>query len=179
MALLGLDLGINRTGFCVGDGSTVPLASALRYEPVGEHFGALGVPFKRDLIRLIGDHGVERVIYEAPLKLRHDSMLTLRKIYGMGFLLETACAEIGVPCREEDPKPVKLELTGTRKADKDAMVLAARRAGISLPRTKADGMEDAADAFAVWLVAVRLYAKQHLPLWDQRIHGRAFTLRGQ
>lgn len=175
MNLLGLDLGINRTGFAVGDGSADPEVGAWRFPPAGEDLAALGVPFWRRLSALHARTPVGLVMYEAPLLDRYrDKVVVLRKTFGLGMLVETwaGLQDPPIPCEEEPFGALKRELTGKAKAGKGDMVAVCERIGIPLPATKADGREDAADGFAAWLVAVRLHARQHLTAWDRRLYSR-------
>jgi hypothetical protein len=75
-----------------------------------------------------------------------------------------------VECREANVYDVKQALTGSKGADKDQMVAGALRLGVTLPETKVDGREDAADAVGAWLVGVRHYAKEFAPAWDRRVY---------
>ena len=60
---------------------------------------------------------------------------------------------------------IKKGLGGFGGADKDDMMAAAKRAGMH-PK-----VHDEADAFGMWIVVMRTYAKQYQHIWDQRLYG--------
>lgn len=198
--ILGLDLATRLTGYCVGNGRAHPTASAWRWPHVEDDLGMLGALVRSDLTPLIRGHGVTHVIYEKPILVvapgadapdldtpavwkgrrggkqrrpgqRTDNLATIRKLYCLGGFVELVCRDLGVVCQEEDLGRVKKELTGDRHADKDRMVAAALACGIELPETLAAGQRDAADAFACWLVGVRLHTEFKVATaWDQRVY---------
>ena len=171
MTILGLDLGINRTGWCLGTGAMVPLAGAWVFNPTGDSLGALGDAFSAKLLNLPGGAIPDVVLYEAPFLDRYrDKVIVLRKTYGLGFWLETWCRSAGIICEEVPFGKVKRELGGSATASKEDMVAAAKKCGVNLPPNANQGMEDAADAFGVWLIGVRLYARQFQPAWDRRLY---------
>jgi Holliday junction resolvasome RuvABC endonuclease subunit len=169
--ILALDLAPRKTGWCAGKGQEVPTAGALLSE--ADSLGELGATLWSGLESLRRRFEPTHIIVEAPIKAPHDSLLTLRKLYGMGFLTETFAAVYSIPYTEADLRAVKRELTGSSQADKDQMVHMAEKCGVALPRYKAHGREDAADAFGVWLIGVRLHASRlDSERWDKLIHGR-------
>jgi len=117
------------------------------------------------------ERALTHLIYEAPILDRYrDKLNTIRRLYGMGFLVETWARVNGVVYAEEPVAVLKRELAGRAGASKDDMVYVARKCGLALPPTKADGLEDAADAFAAWLIGVRHFARAHLPTWDRKLY---------
>lgn len=98
------------------------------------------------------------------------NITTTRKLQSLAGVLELMCADLEVPCFETHLGTMKKELTGRGDAEKGAMLLMARKAGLQL----SDGPEafDEADAFAAFLVAIRYQRKQYLPFWDQKLWGR-------
>lgn len=98
------------------------------------------------------------------------TIMTTRKLQSLAGVLELMCADLEVPCYEVHLNTAKKELTGHGHAEKGAMLMMARRAGLAL----SDGPEayDEADAFAAWLVALRYHRKQYLPHWDRVLWGR-------
>lgn len=161
------DLGMTITGVCVGDGATTPRVEPWKFGPVGTDLGDLGDLFLRNLDTLHRRTGFARVGAEAPFLDRYrDKTIVLRKTFGLGFALQTFCFQRNIPFQEFPFGDVKRELSGTPKADKAAMVRVAKRCGIALPEGPEE--EDCADAFAVWLIMIRLHAKQHLPTWDRK-----------
>jgi Holliday junction resolvasome RuvABC endonuclease subunit len=172
--VLGLDQGVTLTGWCVGDGSSTPAVGAWRFDDLAaDDLAALGGRYLAQLRALNLAHGPTHCIYEAPFIDRYrDHVLSLRRRFGVDMLLEVFCAEQGIICEEAPFGALKKELGGSPKATKDDVVAGALRLGVALPKTKADGREDAADAAAAWLVGIRCYARQRLPNIDKRLYGR-------
>ena len=54
---------------------------------------------------------------------------------------------------------------GSGKAAKPDMMAAAKKCGLNPPT------HDAADAFGVWVLMMRAYARQYQHQWDQRLYG--------
>ena len=177
MIIVGLDMA-TQTGVCYGRPDTTPHAESVRAPVTGKDLGEFGAfywnyynqLFERLALRLQPGETIT-VCYEAPILPGQTNLSTTRKLHGLGVLLETAIRLHAAPISvyECHLSSIKKELTGKGGADKGMMVLAARRAGIDLPQ----GSEamDAADAFAAWLIAVRLCTPEHQRLWDQRIWG--------
>ncbi len=172
--ILGLDQGINLTGWCVGDGSAVPTAGAWRFDTIeAEDIGLLCHTYRTNLVQLVDRYGVTHVVFEAPLVDRYrDTVLTLRRRMGIDGVLEGYCYGRGIVCEEEPFGPIKRELGGFAGAKKADMVYAARKLGVQLPATQAAGMEDAADSAGAWLIGVRHYCKAHAARWDQVLYSR-------
>jgi Holliday junction resolvasome RuvABC endonuclease subunit len=166
----GFDTATRLTGWAVGDGSRLPTVGVWDFPQVGADLGELGYQFERALIRHLDSYGTTHVMYEAPIVTPHDKLLTIRKLYGLGFLLETVCKRRGIICEEVSWADIKVEMTGSTKATKDDVVAVARRLGIDLPA--GEGAKDAADATGAFLIGVRNYARQYSTRWDQAIHSR-------
>ncbi|AGH31339.1 hypothetical protein TVVG_00045 [Tetraselmis viridis virus SI1] len=92
------------------------------------------------------------------------SMQTMRKLYALPSILEMHCHRRGIECSEVNLKSVKARLAGKGNADKADMVAMARRCGMR-PKT-----HDEADAFGIWLYALRYYAPQHQQAWDKKLY---------
>ncbi len=186
-----------RTGYAYGRPDTTPAAGFVQAPPSAEDYGSFGDFYMTWFETLLGQlveraiFGVETILvnYEAPIlpEKRWDkekgkmvggtSLATTRKLHFMGPALETVCKRINkarpgmVDCRECNVSTVKKELVGNGHADKSAMVLAARAAGIPLP--PGDAAFDVADAFGIFVLAVRLHGtREEAAAWDRRIHGR-------
>lgn len=162
------DLATFLIGYCVGTGEDLPHADVLEFGQYGEDLGALGLAFWQALDQLHARFGFTVAGYEKPLLLPTDKMLTIRRIYGVGMILETWCAAKGIPCGEETVEAVKKEATGNHRATKLEVAERIERAGIVLP--KGPGRLDAGDASAGWLIGVRVWNPKLSPLWDRRIH---------
>lgn len=184
-----------QSGRCYGRPDSTPVADAVRAPVTGDDYGAFGKfywsVFNQTLDQLQARLEPEErilVAYERPIlpmprldkktgrMTGQTSLETTRKLHSLGVLLETVCAirvEQGalIDVREAHVASIKNELAGSGKADKAAMVFVARRAGIALP-SGSEAM-DAADAFGLFLLAVRMWAPEHSPAWDRRIHSGA------
>ena len=180
--LLAFDIA-NTTGWCAGDGSELP-ASGVVTLPTPEDKDDLGPVFDfwdRWLGKHLDEWEPTRVLYEAPTlprptidprtgkAVQRTTTATTRRLYSMQSFLEVQCLRRRIPCFECPIQSIKKELTGNGRAQKDDMVLMAKRCGLN-PKT-----HDEADAFAVWLMGVRYYAKEHQQMWDKRIYsGKGF-----
>lgn len=184
--IVGLDLATS-TGFAYGDGSGRPHVAALKMPSTGKDVGTFLVFFRDFLFNLVERLSRETrvvVVFEAPIlpTARKDdpfgaqtNIMTTRKLQGLAGVVEMVVLDLkrmgrDVSCFETHLGTIKKELAGHGRAEKGDMVLAARRAGITLSNGK-EG-EDEADAFGAWLVGLRYHAPQHLALWD-RVLGRA------
>lgn len=171
----GFDIASRLTGWCSGSGLTLPTAGAWSWPHVGDDLGELLDLFDQDLHGHIERFKPTSVAYEAPLLLhgrgggRADSILPLRKIYSLGAHLEWVCRSRGIECAEVDIRAVKKELAGFGTAQKSDMVFAAEKLGVALPKTKAAGIEDAADALAVWLLLLRCREPRTSVKFDQAL----------
>lgn len=202
--ILGLDLATS-TGFAYGDGSSRPVVGSLRMPSTGHDVGEFCSFFRAWYVELLvrlsvvtlEDRRPLIVCLEAPILpekkwnpvLRKmeggTNIATTRKLQGLAAIVEMEAFDANerhkrtgqgreVQCFEAHLQTVKKELSGSGRADKGAMVLAARRAGIEL--SPGDEGQDEADAFGVWLLAVRYHAKEYSRLWDSVIHGGRNTL---
>lgn len=173
----GLDIATRCTGWCAGDGAQPPETGVLLYDHVGEDLGLLGMLWRKDLTRLEQRFGrPDHIIYERPILLPHDKCLPLRKIYGMGMILEVWASDRPdpIPVHEVTLQEIKTRVTGSHKAKKPVVVAVVSRLGVMLPDGKM--AEDAADAFGAWLTGgVDHYARQHQAMWD----GKLYRSRGR
>lgn len=199
MKLAFLDLASRKSGFCVGRGDALPLAGAWLWpsfdlapdDPKNDSwdYGGMLDALYEDVCRLIDCHEPEMIGYEEPILVSGgrgrdrrpgeygDKLVNLRKLYPLGPFVEWVCLRRGVRCVEVDLRSIKKELAGFGGADKNDMVAAAEKLGIVLPKTKAAGREDAADAAGGWLYLLRLYGEKTFSQeWDRRLWGRRPTL---
>lgn len=161
------DLATFLIGYCIGTGEDLPDAGVLEFGQYGEDLGALGLAFWQALDQLHARFGFTVAGYERPLLLPTDKMLTIRRIYGVGMILETWCMAKGIPCGEDSVTDVKREATGNPKATKAEVAERIERAGIVLPQ--GPGRFDAADASAGWLIGLRAWNPELSPAWDKRV----------
>lgn len=166
------DLAPGLTGFCTGTGETRPACGAFRLPRSGDDLGEMGLFLWNWLETHIETYRPTCIGYESPILTPKDNLLKVRKIYGLGVILETVAANHGIPTFEKDLRELKRELTGRHDASKDDMVEVAERCGIELPATKAEGREDAADAFAGWKIGIRELNPKLSQNWDRLIYSR-------
>lgn len=99
-------------------------------------------------------------LIQAPVTIQ-----TTRKLQGLAGVAEMVAVQRNCVIEEVYNATIKKGLGGFGGADKDDMVTAAKRAGMN-PK-----VHDEADAFGIWIVVMRTYAKQYQHLWDQRLYG--------
>jgi len=179
-SVLSLDLATRKTGYCVGDGGSTPVADAWLFEQVGADYGRLGAAlwFNLDSMALRYPD-LALVVVEAPIMTKKDRLDTVRKLYGISFVVETWCnlysqrrVRAGgdpLPCKEAGLRQIKKELAGRSGAEKYEMVAAALKCGVALPATLDAGREDAADAFGGWLMGLRSINRTASAEWDRRL----------
>jgi len=168
--ILALDLATIRCGWCVGDGSETPLAGCWIFPHVGDDLGALALDYEDRLLAAIRTYAPSLVVYESPIMVSsRDRLAVVRKLYGLGWGTELACKRLGIECREAGLRRIKKELAGFAGADKADMVFAARKLGVILPATKAQGQEDAADAVGGWMLGLRHANPRMADRWDSKL----------
>lgn len=162
--LLGLDLATS-TGFCFGDGLSTPVVGSERMPSTGEEVGPFLDHFDRWLRVKLETVRPDLVGFEAPiLSGRGTHIMTSRKLQGLAGLVEMQCHRFGIEVQEVGLQTVKRELTGHGRAEKHQMKAAARAFGITL--SEGHESEDEADAFGVWLVALRCNRPHLAGRWE-------------
>lgn len=154
--ILAFDLSPSLCGWAFAGTDGTLVADAFVLPPLGSDLGELAQVFEAIVVTLIERHQPAFVSYEAPLLLRHDALLTLRKVYGLGVVLELISARLGLPVGEMDPKRIKAVMTGNAYATKAQVVAGARSLGVALPASRAAGVEDAADAVGCAIIALSI-----------------------
>lgn len=171
--ILALDLSTRKTGYCAGTGECVPTADAFVLPQTGEDIGQMLALLDDNLSALLERFKPSVVVYEAPILPQgpgRSTLLIRRKLFSLGSHVEFVCYRRGIRCGEETVKAIKKELGGSSKASKDDMVAAAEKCGVRLPETIAGGREDAADAFGIWLLALRHTNPQLSARWDRVLY---------
>lgn len=164
---LDLDLASICSGWCAGNGASMPEVGVWNFPQFGDDYGWM--------IDVLHGHvvaGIERfrpteVGYESPIWKPGDKLPKMRRLYSLGPHVEWVCRTKGVECGEISLHDMKAEMTGDRNADKDLIVAACERLGVPLP--KSQGRKDAADAFAAHMVHLRLSNSPHYPRWASAI----------
>lgn len=177
--ILALDLATN-TGACWGEGDDLPCLSSERMPSTGDEVGPFLCAFE-DWLRMMLD-GVApgcRIVFEAPVLPRAKinkftkkleggvSLITTRKLQGLAGVLEMVAHREGLSCHEIQPSEAKLALAGKGNAKKHEMVAACRAYGLDPKTYTVDGLpaSDEADAFGVWLHAVRILRPEAAARW--------------
>lgn len=166
------DIAPGMTGFCSGTGETRPVCGAWRLPRSDDDFAMIGLAFEALIEAHIQTFRPTSIGYESPILRPTDKLSTVRKIYGLGFLLETIAGRHDIPVFEKDLRDLKREMTGRHDATKADMVEAALLCGIDLPATKAEGKEDAADAFAGWKIGIRELNPRLNERWDRILYSK-------
>lgn len=170
IGVLAFDLSPSLCGWSFTDGEKL-VAGAFELPPLGADLGALAGVLAENVGVLIERFAPSEIAYEAPILRRHDTLMTLRRIYGLGMTLEFIALRKGVPCSEVDLREIKSLMAGDRWADKKLVVAAAVRIGVELPKTDAQGRKDAADAVGAALCTlIRLDPYAAAP-WVAKLRG--------
>jgi len=199
--ILTLDLATT-TGWCFGAGDITPALGHVRMPDTKEDVGTFLDFYYRWLHAKITDCQAEVgaechptpfgarnedrkaviCVFEAPImpraKIDPDptkhgriiqapvSIATTRKLQGLAGVTEMVCVQRNVLCEEVAGATIKKQLGGSGRADKPDMMAAAERCGMK-PK-----VHDEADAFGIWICAMRAYARTYQHLWDQKLYGR-------
>jgi Holliday junction resolvasome RuvABC endonuclease subunit len=164
---MGLDLA-TRTGFCWGTGEHLPVVGHYDLPRTGDDVGRFLATFERWLLGMISRVEPELVVIEAPILGRHSTLVATRKTHALAGVTEMVCHKLGVACGEVAPATVKKVMCGFGTAGKDEMIEAARGYGLTIT------CSDEADAFGVWVAAVRRRRPQWADRWTPlRLGARA------
>lgn len=197
MMMLGLDLATT-TGWCAGEGATAPSLGSVKIPSDPSELGRFGDFFFRwlhaKITELMEEAGIETtagdfgprcvdpkafiIVFEAPIlpgerydpvknrMVKQTNIMTTRRLQGLAFVVELIAQQRNCICEETALSTVKKQVGGSGRADKLDMMAVAKKCGLSPPT------HDAADAFGVWIVTMRAYARQYQHLWDQKLYGR-------
>ena len=159
--LLALDLA-TCTGFCSGviDTGEVPTLGHVRLPSTGADVGRFLCAWQDWLEPKVREVEPALIVFEAPILAGQTQIATTRKLQGMAGVTEMVGHRRGIEVAEVATSQVKKALTGHGRAEKADMMAAARHYGFN-PQTS-----DEADAFGIWLCALRLRAPAHAGLWD-------------
>lgn len=175
MNLSTFDLASRLTGWCSGSGDALPVCGVWEFSAAPDDLGGLLRQFRIALDQHFLAFDPVLVAYEAPIlvvnneKRGTDKLAKIRRLYAMGAFLEYYCLERGVKCVEASPQAIKKALTGNFRADKTAMVAAAKRIGMTLPT--GPGEEDAADAFGLFLLLLSTVSRDKMQRFDKALWG--------
>lgn len=167
--ILALDLA-TKTGVCAGTGEHLPVLSHVHLPPTGEDVGRFLCLFEDELKPIVESTGPTLIVYESPL-LGGDTQISIRrKLLGLAGVTEMIAHREGIEVAEIAATSVKKALTGHGNAKKPAMIAACRAYGLDplVYRQNGDDASDEADAFGIWLAAVRLRLPHLAERWAPR-----------
>jgi Holliday junction resolvasome RuvABC endonuclease subunit len=148
--LIALDLG-SVTGVCAGEPGARPSCVSWRLpKGGGAEVGAFAAAFEGYLLAALDNWRPELIAFEAPFlgpKLA-GNMDVARRLLGLPMLVELIAHKAGIECVEIGIGTARKALVGVGRAEKSAVITAARRRGFSVQD------DHQADACAVWLCAV-------------------------
>jgi Holliday junction resolvasome RuvABC endonuclease subunit len=179
--ILALDLA-TQTGVCFGAADTgeIPTLDHFRLPSTGDDVGRFLAAFEDQINALIDRAAPTLIVFEAPVLPRAKfnpatkkveggvSIITTRKLQGLAGELERIAFRQGIECAEIQPSEAKQALTGKGNAKKAEMVRACRAFGLN-PHTythQGEEASDEADAFGVWLCALRMRHPKLAGRWD-------------
>lgn len=169
-------------GWTAGDGSQLPGCGAWPFErPKPHEIGLLLDLFDRQLNLMLDRFEPAALCFEAPILVhksqwtqRNDRLEDVARTLAMTGHVEFVCERRGIDCYQVDLRAMKKELAGFSSAGKDDMIAAALKVGLALPVSPQRAREDAADAFAAWLLLLRQFS----PLLSQRFDSALWGSRG-
>lgn len=155
--ILALDLSVARTGYALA----APDEQSLRFgsnalPSTGEDIGKLLVAFDEWLKVKIAGEDIGLIVFEAPiLRPGRTHITTARKLMNLAGHVEFVCSAQGIRCVEQNISTNKKDFTGNGRAEKEDMILMARRYGWDVKNS------DEADACALWMGAVLRFAPNY------------------
>ncbi|MCO8017520.1 crossover junction endodeoxyribonuclease RuvC [Brevundimonas diminuta] len=157
--IMALDLA-TQTGLCIGAPDARPALSHFRLPSTGTDVGLFLSAWEDWLRPQVREVGPSLIVFEAPILAGQTQIATTRKLQGMAGVTEMVAHRAGIECAEVATSQVKKALTGNGRAEKPAMMAACRAYGFD-PKTS-----DEADAFGIWLCAVRFRHPSHAWRWE-------------
>ena len=147
MKILALDLATH-TGWACGDADGEPRFGVKVIGKPGEEIGKFASLFDEWFFHFVAEEEPRMIVFESPILAAKTTPATARKLMGLAFLTELVAYRWGIECREVHLQQVKKFMTGNGRADKAAMIAAARGHGWLV------NDDNAADALGVWALAV-------------------------
>lgn len=165
--ILGLDTSASNTGWCIGPPGGPVETGSLRLPPFRKDIGGLLATFQDWLEDMIDRRRPAMIVFEKPVRPFAQLHLEIaRKLYGLSGMVELSARRFQTPAREisnTEAKKLCYGSGGLKSAEaKRVAVERARTWGID-PQS-----HDEADAFAVWLVAVKHWHPQDFAGWEAR-----------
>lgn len=158
--ILALDLA-TKTGWCLARAGDPVRVGTHVLPSTGKDIGTFLLRHQHWMEQVFIDHRPELVVYESPiLRSGQTQIATLRKLYGLAGVTEMVSTARGVPCFEVNLATAKNLLSGNGRASKPDMIQAARARGVPVED------DNQADAFAVFLCAVKHRSPEHLHCYE-------------
>jgi hypothetical protein len=163
------------TGACVGVGDTLPALSHVRLPSERDDGGRTFHAFRSWLVGMVHEHRPSDIVFESPILPRPflkavpgrkpqiispTNIVTTRRLQGLAAITEEVAFVEGVACHEVSVGEVKTALTSYGSATKADMMLVAQQYGLE------PAIHDEADAFGVWLCAIRALRPLYAPNFD-------------
>lgn len=152
--ILALDLA-TRLGWACGRPDGEPSYGTKVLPSTGEDIGRFAEAYNEWLLDMITLESPGLVVFEAPILAGQTTLTTARKLTGLAWHTEFVCRLREIRCAEHHLQSVKKFFAGSGRADKAAMIAAARRQGWD-PKD-----DNAADALGLWACAVHQKCPQH------------------
>lgn len=148
------------TGFCVGEPDERPTLGHKRLRSTGSDVGSFLIEYEEWLSDRVREFTPGIIVMEAPILASGVTPHVTRKLHAQAGITEMVARRAGIECCEVYPVTIKKALTGSGRSKKPEMVAAARAYGFD-PQ-----VPDEADAFGIWLCALRLRHPTHAGRWD-------------
>lgn len=161
MKIVAVDLA-TRTGWCVARAGKPVRVGTHNLYPYRANVGRFLNAHMKFMGKVLQRGDVDLVAFESPLLRTQTNLATLRKLYGLAGVTEMVARSHGVRTWEVGATTAKKMLTGNGRAEKQDMIKEANRRGVDVPD------DNAADAFAVFLCAVKQHAPSALAFYEAK-----------
>lgn len=169
MIVLALDAA-TATGWALGD-TNAHLPSDLRLGTFDmSPFKDNGLGYRLELFRtwlhkMIDNHDVDLIVFEAPILTKFANINMTRNLQGLTGMIEAVACARGLRCYDVPPSKIKKIMTGKGNAKKGTVETAARHRGFT-PRN-----DHEADALGAWMYALSLEAPANVSRFDPISNG--------
>lgn len=162
MKILALDLA-TKTGWCAARAGDPVRVGTHTLPKTGNDIGTYLDVHCAWMVRTLASHYPDLVVYESPiLRSGQTQIATLRKLYGLAGVTEMVCTQNEVPCFEVNLSTAKALMAGDGRAKKPDMIRAAIARGVDVQD------DNQADAFAVFLCAIKFRCPELLPVYEMK-----------
>jgi len=161
MLILSLDMATCTGWACGYADKGVPVLGHLKLPSTKKDLGHWMEAALIEYGELLDTTHPDHVIYESPFLGGKTQLVTLRKLYTLASVIEYLCRQRKIPVSEVAITTVKKTLTGSGRAQKEDMLQAARKMGMSPSNF------DEADAFGIWLHAAKHFAPDSIERFEK------------